>query len=341
MAHLSLAGTSDDGRLLLLVDDEGAEHTLGVDARLRSALRAQAPRPGQLETQMDSALRPRDIQARIRAGETPEAVAAAAQTTVEKIMAFAGPVIAERQHVVQRALASTVRRRSGDAGGARTLGDVVAGHLRRQGVAPESVEWDAWRREDGRWALTAEFASSRREGTAAFVFDAPGAYVLLDGDDARWLVGEEPAEPAPVDRGGSDDLSAVRARRLTSVGDDLPLGDDAIEMVSGPEVEVEVEVDVEQVDVEPVVEHEPRTRPPEPDLPESDLHESDLHDDPAAEPVPQTTAEQPAAEDPDQPQLPGTDVEADDGPPRRPVQKKRGRASVPTWDEIMFGGRDQ
>ena len=43
---------------------------------------------------MDSALRPRDIQARIRAGETPEEVAALAQASVEKIMAYAGPVLA-------------------------------------------------------------------------------------------------------------------------------------------------------------------------------------------------------------------------------------------------------
>ncbi len=37
------------------------------------------------------------------------------------------------------------------------------------------------------------------------------------------------------------------------------------------------------------------------------------------------------------------DEDADDDlapePPRRPVKKTRGRASVPSWDEIMFGGK--
>ena len=28
-------------------------------------------------------------------------------------------------------------------------------------------------------------------------------------------------------------------------------------------------------------------------------------------------------------------------PPRRPVKKTRGRASVPSWDEIMFGGKPE
>ena len=59
---------------------------------------------------MDSMLRPRDIQARIRAGETPESVAAAAQTTVDKVMPYAAPVLAEREHVAERAQRSSIRR---------------------------------------------------------------------------------------------------------------------------------------------------------------------------------------------------------------------------------------
>jgi hypothetical protein len=32
------------------------------------------------------------------------------------------------------------------------------------------------------------------------------------------------------------------------------------------------------------------------------------------------------------------DEHGDEPPSRRPVKKTRGRASVPSWDEIMFGG---
>ena len=167
MAHLTLAGVSGDGKRLLLVSDKGVEFTLDIDARLRAALRGEHARLGQLEIQMESALRPRDIQARIRAGETPDAVAQAAQTTVDRIMAFAAPVLAERQHVADRAQRSSVRRRGGESGasgGARTLGDVVAFHLRSLNVDPATVRWDAWRREDGRWSLTGDFATGKRSG---------------------------------------------------------------------------------------------------------------------------------------------------------------------------------
>ncbi|MFB9765018.1 septation protein SepH, partial [Nocardioides kongjuensis] len=60
----------------------------------------------------------------------------------------------------------------------------------------------------------------------------------------------------------------------------------------------------------------------------------------ADEPVRATT------EDPAAPAAPSAEevqpeTEAERAKHRRPVQKKRGRASVPSWDEIMFGGGDQ
>ena len=130
MVHLTLAGLSEDGKRLLLVSDQGEEFTLDADDRLRAALRGDHARLGQLEIKMDSALRPRDIQARIRAGESPEAVAQAAQTTVDKIMPFAAPVLAERAARRPARPALLGPPRTGESGGARTLGEAVAAHLR-------------------------------------------------------------------------------------------------------------------------------------------------------------------------------------------------------------------
>lgn len=158
------------------------------------------------------------------------------------------------------------------------------------------MTWDAWRREDGRWTLTAEFETRPRSGLAHFTYDMPGSYVLLDDEDARWLVGEVIATAtlaAPL-----DDLQQARARRRVSLDDEeLPLGEDAIGMVS-PEPEPEPAPD------------------PEPE--------------PEPAPVAETEPE------------PETEPEVQPEPPvRRPVRKSRGRASVPSWDEIMFGGGKQ
>ncbi|MGH3368978.1 MAG: septation protein SepH, partial [Nocardioidaceae bacterium] len=150
MQDLTLVGLTEDKTKLVLVSDAGEEYTLPADAKLRAALRGDHARLGQLEIEMDSALRPRDIQARIRAGESPESVAQAAQTTVDRIMGYATPVLAERAHIADRAQRASVRRKTGE-GPARLLGDAVAERLRSRNIAPESVDWDAWRREDGRW----------------------------------------------------------------------------------------------------------------------------------------------------------------------------------------------
>jgi hypothetical protein len=328
MAHLTLAGLSEDGRRLLLVSDAGVEFTLDVDDKLRAALRGDSharARFGQLEIKMESVLRPRDIQARIRAGETPEAVAAAAQTSVDKIMPFAAPVLAEREHVAQRAQRASIRRpaSSGAApSGSRTLGDAVAGHLRAQNVDPGAVDWDAWRREDGRWTLTAVFRSEAREAQAAFTFDAPGNYVSADDDDARWLIGDTVAGPAPQRPvAAQDDLATVRRRRLAAVpADELPLGEDAIDLVSE---------DPTHDPADRVSEH-----PAEPAALGSEAPVEAYLD----EPDPRTRTSEPDRVGDDEPAETESDTGAGaDEPAGRPARRK-GRASVPSWDEIMFGG---
>ena len=85
MREARLVGLSQDGtQLILAMAETGEEFAVPVDDRLRAALRGDRARLGQLEIQMESALRPRDIQARIRAGESPEAVAAIAQMPMER-----------------------------------------------------------------------------------------------------------------------------------------------------------------------------------------------------------------------------------------------------------------
>jgi hypothetical protein len=324
MVHLTLAGLSEDGKRLLLVDDAGVEFTLDVDAPLRAALRGDHARIGQLEIKMESILRPRDIKARIRAGETPETVAAAAQTTVEKIMPFAAPVLAEREHVAQRAQRASIRRpaASGAApAGSRTLGDAVAGQLRGLNVDPGSVDWDAWRREDGRWTLTAAYRAGDREGEAAFTFDAPGNYVSAEDDDARWLVGDLVAGPAPqrpIEATATDDLATARRRRLVAVPpDELPLGADAIDLVSEEPFERYVEPD-ESAPLGAEAPMEAYLDDPEAITHEA-LDDRDAHED-GGEEEPDLHAGEPSGE-----------------PAGRPP-KRKGRASVPSWDEIMFGG---
>jgi hypothetical protein len=341
MQDLTLVGLTEDRKKLVLVSGSGAKFTLPADEKLRAALRGDLARLGQLEIQMESALRPRDIQARIRAGESPETVAQAAQTTVDRIMSYASPVLAERAHIAERAQRASIRRKAGE-GPTRILGDTVTEQLRSRNIDPGSVEWDSWRRDDGRWALVASVRADERTRRAEFVFDVQGRYVVAEDDDARWLVGELVARPPQQVRG------AVPGRRLSAVGSEaeLPLGDDAIELVTDPALEISAEE--RTVDLTQTARDLRGGTPPR----ASDLgatgdadwmatQATDRPEDTRREAAPEP-AEPPTVEEPAEPQ---DEAEEEPEPPAaepEPAPKKAGRkgrrASVPSWDEIMFGG---
>jgi len=302
MQHLTPVGLSKDGKSLVLVSASGEEYAVPVDHRLRAALRGDHARLGQLEMKMESALRPRDIQARIRGGESAEDVAAAAQTTVEAIMGFAAPVLAERAHVAESAQKSSIRRRSTEAStAAGTLDQAARTHLSTMGVRADDVEWDAWRREDGRWTLIAQYAVAGAAHRAEFTYDQPGRYVVADNQEARLLTGE--AVQASEGGGSSRRLSAVPSER--PFDDELPLGDDAIELVRDRALD-------------PAADHGDADWIARTD---QEDEEPTAGDGVSAEAAPGDESDDTASS-----------VEA----PEKPHRK--GRSSVPSWDEIMFGG---
>jgi hypothetical protein len=260
-------------------------------------------------------------------------VAQVAGTSVDKVMPYAAPVLAERAHVAQRAQRASIRRRPTEGGAtaaSRTLGDAVGSHLRSHNVDPETVSWDAWRREDGRWTLTGSFTTTGRVGAAHFSFDAPGNYVVADDDDAHWLLGEIPDEPEAPPAETRDDLSDARRRHLSAVPpDELPLGEDAITLVTeSPEPEVAHDRAEEsaalgaELPAEAYLDDELPTPGVESD--EFDEAEGASGDEAAGDEAADTTAVE--------------DSRRHEPPARKPVKKTRGRASVPSWDEIMFGG---
>jgi hypothetical protein len=311
MVELELVGLSEDGTQLVLADAAGDEFAVPMDGRLRAVVRGDRVRSGQLETSMDSAqvesaLRPRDIQARIRAGETAEAVAEIAQVPVDRVMAYAVPVMAERQHIAQRAQGSAVRRKHVD-GPAMQLWDAVAERLRTEQVAPEAAQWDAWRREDGRWTVSVRYRCGGGERTGTFVFDALSRYAVADDDEGRRLIGERGDAAQPRAKGSAS------GRRLSAVASeyDAMLFDDD-EPTADLTAVADVLGDHEERD-------EPRRHPrsePEPDQPEDDADEP-AHVDTA------DTSDAPRARQRPKPEKRG--------------RRGRGRASVPSWDEIMFG----
>jgi hypothetical protein len=416
MRTARLVGLSPDGKSLIVATESGEEFMIEADERLRAALRGDLPRLGQLEIEMQTSLTPRDIQARIRAGETLEDVARVAGIPMDRVERFAVPVLAEREHVASMAMASSVRRR-GEPSGHRSLRITVAEQLVGRGVDIDAIKWDSYRLDDGRWAVTADYRSGDASRHASFFYDLRGRFSVAANDEARWLLGDQPTSRGaqrgrrrPLEESSegdteptlvADKLALAKAAHESArhrPADDEPGEEDespvAVSRMLRPVADVPDpgEAGKEATDVSPIgtlyemlggdgyTEDSPRVYPGLSDataVPETETItdggwepaivinypvEPSMHDEAVIDsleseehsesPLIATTEhELPGTDEPGPPDLPAnladrTDEahefeleslhDVDTPPERKSVKRKR--ASVPSWDEIMFGG---
>ncbi len=233
MRELKVVGLDVDGKRIICESDESSEKfTLRADDRLRAAMRGD--RTGSSQTQIDveipSVLRPKEIQAKIRAGASIEQVAEAAGVEVARVQRFAHPVLLERTRAAELATASHPVLADGPA--VLTLLETVTTALVARGLDPDATNWDAWRNEDGRWTVQLAWKAGRSDNTAHFRF-TPGAHggtatafddaacELIDPNFARPLRPLAPVaqldfelpEPPPVTPEPPEEPKPQRARK--------------------------------------------------------------------------------------------------------------------------------
>ncbi|MEO7132072.1 MAG: septation protein SepH [Dermatophilaceae bacterium] len=202
MQDLRLIGVHEDGMHLILGDDEGHRYRVELDEPLRAAARRDRARMGQLQIELEGVLRPRDVQAMIRAGLSAEEVADRAGWTVEKVHRYEGPILAEREHVAGLARQVRLRSRTAAHGSNLTLGARVTERLGSREIDAAGSRWDSRRVDKGRWTVLVYFNAGGRERQAAWDFDPLTHTVIATDDEARWL-SEDDAEttagpiPAP------------------------------------------------------------------------------------------------------------------------------------------------
>ncbi|SDO37971.1 Protein of unknown function [Nakamurella panacisegetis] len=148
----------------------GEQFSIPCDDRLKAGARGDLSRFGQLEIEMESQLRPREIQARIRSGATVEQVAAQAGTTASRVDRFAYPVLLERASVAEKA--RKARPAIDGITAATSVEDTVAATLAARGHDGD-VTWDAFKDDEG-WILALTWHVGRSENRAHWVFH-PGS----------------------------------------------------------------------------------------------------------------------------------------------------------------------
>ncbi|WP_037143764.1 septation protein SepH [Rhodococcoides fascians] len=189
MRDLRVVGLEPDGQYVICADPKtGDKFRLPADDKLRAASRGDIARLGQIEIEMDSLLRPKEIQARIRAGATVEQVASDSGMALSRVEVFAHPVLLERSQAATMAQSGHPLRHDGPA--VQTLAEVVALAFRARGHHLDEATWDAWRDEDNKWVAQLKWQAGRTTNKAHWQFlpDGHGGTITALDDAAAELV---------------------------------------------------------------------------------------------------------------------------------------------------------
>ena len=215
---LRLTGRSGDGSELELVDQDGNQYNL----RISDTLRANVNQPRlSAVINVDEVITTtvKEVQARLRSGETIDSISRTTDWSVEKIENYAGPILQERAFIISQALVTQIRREPH----APYLETAVANQLSPRGVDMNTIEWNTFRLPNGDWNLILYYpirdgAPSEIKGEAVWLFNLGRRALTAYDDGARWIGGEVKVKQ-PVQTYGS--IPQTEAPRLVSIKENV------------------------------------------------------------------------------------------------------------------------
>ncbi len=338
MEQLRVIGTEDDK--IVLATESGERFALAIDESLRAQLRR-----GRTENDADTPANrpsPREIQAHIRAGLSAEEVAKLLGTRVEDVARFERPVLAEREHIVGQALAVPVLLATDlDGDPHPTFGSAVRAKLAEAGASGE--RWTSWKEPTG-WIVKLEFTANEIDHDARWGFDPRRGTLSPQNSDATQLSRQGSLPEGLIPR--------LRALDSTSQKDDTRFDSGAF----GPRRIPDADLDTPDLPPQtaPAVQQAAIKRASEPTVTSAetaDLLEALRRRRGQREPLPGTEETAPARSttpvalfDALEPGYDETPADQD-GARLEPVAvaeaagRRKGRPSMPSWDEIVFGAK--
>jgi hypothetical protein len=215
---------SDDGESILLADSSGNKYR---------AERKSAPHPTLISVPTasgSSELTIKEIQARLRAGQSPREISESTGTALEKIERFSGPILHERNHIISHALDTQVRRGRSEL----TLREVVNERLGARGVNINALEWNGFRQEDGTWIISVHYPTRDGQSSGEWILDTNKRTLAARDEGARWISGDDRSAQEKVRSqlptellGGGAEREPREAPRLAAVREEVDPASDA------------------------------------------------------------------------------------------------------------------
>jgi hypothetical protein len=344
MQDIRLVG--NDGEYLNLETQSGDKFRLVLDDSLRSAVKRD------LSLQLDNvSISPREIQDAVRAGATPEEVSAKYDVPQDYVDKFALTVVDEIGHIIASAQAVRISIEADRYSEATQIefGEVVAERVGRIGGA--NLTWNASKNEGSAWQVTANFVVDGRPQAAIWVFDQRKLVLSPENEQA-------------IGFSAGDHAASLSTPKLRPIEIDDPDATKVIEFAAVEEPEpvapLSVVSSIEELTRASVEAHEPPLAATA-DLLEALRKKRAGATEKLAEQSPEIAIEKPVVEPAEiaaestspvqgsvreSPREPSSSAEVAEPVPTaapEPITPpaKKGRPSMPSWDEIVFGTKTE
>jgi hypothetical protein len=218
MSELRLQGKNNEGTHITLVDNDGNEFTLRISDTLRATI--NQPRLTAVPASDEEVtITVKEIQRRLRAGDAPEVIAREGNTTVDKVARFSGPILQEREYILNQARSAGLRKDSTRLD--ISFLDAVVNKLVPRGVDADDLSWNTWRLPDATWHIELHYPNRDGNGIASWNFDTSRRTINPTDDNGAWLIGED--APARIIEPGFISAEPTHPSRIETVAPAAPV----------------------------------------------------------------------------------------------------------------------
>jgi hypothetical protein len=192
VTELIFNGRSEDGTHINLEDTQGNKFRLQMSDDVKAAINqprlvAVSNPKHQGDPAEPALVTVKEIQSRLRTGETMNEISESTDWSIAKIEKYSGPILQERAYVISIAVKTLLRKDAYSP----NLENAAIAQLAPRGVNIDEIEWNTFRNHDGTWEIKLSYPTREGISYARWNFDLQKHVLQTVDEGAKWISGEE------------------------------------------------------------------------------------------------------------------------------------------------------